>query len=197
MIILIFSGFVGGVFTLDESKITLEKLDGYDLFRIKGFTFLTDTGKPMLPVKVLSFVIPPDAKVKGIEVETSGVYTLGEYIPYPAQPPVPISFPVPRRFVQPNPEIYKEGRIYPEKVVELLHTGNINGYRIVSLRISPLRYTKGKIRVYPYIRYRIVYQEGAITPKRVTRRQREIFGRVVRDLVVNKEDVKGFAPPVK
>ncbi|RKZ23522.1 hypothetical protein DRQ18_00320 [bacterium] len=197
MLFFIFSGFVGGMFTLDESMVRVEKLEGYDLFRIKGFGFLTDTGKPMLPAKVISFVIPPDARVEDIEIETSGVYVLGKYTPYPAQPPVPISFPVKRRFVSPDPEVYEGKKAYPENVVELVHTGNISGYKIVSLRICPLRYVGGKIKVYPEIRYRIVYREGVITPRKVTKRQREAFGRVVRSLVVNREDVKSFAPPVR
>lgn len=179
----------------------------YNIIEIPSYTFMTKIGEPMLPVKNIQILIPPDASFDSITIVSSKKEELpGEYLIYPAQPPKPVSNPdelisaepeIP--FVEPNRTIYSSDQPYPGVLVEYIGDGYLAGYHIVTLSIYPLQWVPktGKLTLYKEIEYEVGYKPSTSQAVKVERRSeicRELYQNLVKSLVENPSDVEIFRP---
>ena len=112
LIFLLFTGYslFGAVtyttnFTLSNLSFSTE--GGYDVISLIGCDYVEEIGKPMLPLKVISLVIPTDMKVTGFTInscDSTGIS--GDYNIFPAQPPGILDGSPPPPSVPPDSLIY-------------------------------------------------------------------------------------------
>lgn len=88
----------------------------YDFVRVSGASFITDVGKPMLPVKGIQALVE-DRDIDRIEVISSESEVLeGDYYIQPVQHPV-ANFTMPP--VEPDETVYDSDNLYPENIFKL------------------------------------------------------------------------------
>lgn len=142
------------IFTIDFSPydLTITKYGEYDQLYLKGAVSTTEIGAPMLPMKSISIVAPPDMKVDSVVIDTVESFIMaGFYTPFPVQPPVPISE-EPGPFVPPDAKFYS--CVYPDRIIQFVHQGSMFGYNIASLLVFPARYEPEKyLRFYKTIQF--------------------------------------------
>ncbi|MDI6841143.1 MAG: C25 family cysteine peptidase, partial [bacterium] len=193
----LFAGEIVKELRFNTADLEFSKLKGYDVVKLKGCESTEQVGSPMLPTKVLSFLIPPGASVTKVEVisEESEILS-GVYQIYPAQPPQPISFPELVKWVEPNEKVYCQTSPWPSELISLGHTGNMGGYKITGVFICPIQYipAEGKLIFYSRIEFRIIYKEGVHPIQSVTLKQKEVFKDMVKTMVLNPEMVPIWSP---
>ncbi|MDI6841128.1 MAG: C25 family cysteine peptidase, partial [bacterium] len=176
------------------------KFKGYDVVKLGTCGTTGKIGEPALPVVSLSFLIPPSASVTKVEViDYEKEDIAGEYNILPAQHPIPfIDDFEPPPFVEPKPEVYSSTQSYPGKVVEFPYTGTMSGYRIGGVIVYPLQYMPvvKKLNLYTKIELCITYKEGVCPVSAKSMRQNEVFGDILKGIVVNHEDIARFTPSI-
>jgi len=195
--LLLYPGVIEKTFLFKESEISFQKQKGYDYITLKGCFYPRNLGLPLLPCKSARFVIPPSAIVTDVKVISSSSKVLpGSYYVYPAQRPVPISFPVKDEFIPPDEKIYASESLYPGNLIKTLPTGNKAGFRIVQVNLFPIQYQpkQRKLIFYNSITIRIEFKEGVYPVNKLSERQIQVFGREIKEMVENPEDVDRYAP---
>lgn len=198
------TGFIERTFHFD--KISSHKLksantiENYDIVELKGARFITKPGEPMLPIKFYQVLLPPDATLDRVEIVSKEEYVVpGNYIVYPAQPPIPISSKEIPEFISPKKEIYKSNTPYPAEVVGNYHTGTLSGYRICSFSIAPVEYipAQGELKQITKIKIRIHYLKNNVKVKPIRKRHKGLIESQVKRLVTNTEDILRWSPPIR
>jgi len=195
--LMLWAGTIEKTFFFSESDIGIQKQNGYDYITLKGGFNPRNLGAPFLPCKTARFVIPPSAVVTDVKVISSSSATLsGVYYVYPAQKPVPISFRVKNEFIPPDETIYESDSLYPGKLVNALPTGDKAGFRIAQINLFPIQYEpkQRELIFYNSITIRIDFKEGSHPVKKLSERQIQIFGKGVKEIVNNPEDVERYTP---
>ncbi|MDI6841174.1 MAG: C25 family peptidase propeptide domain-containing protein, partial [bacterium] len=191
------AGEIQQTVTFNKSDLSFKKLKGYDIVELDGCSFANKIGSPMLPQSVVRFVIPPSANVTKVEIVSKDSEILaGEYKIYPAQPPQPISFKGTPKWVEPDAAVYLQSTPYPTELIMHSHTGNMGGYRIASFLVYPVQYIPkdSKLIFNSRITFKITYKEGMNPILQKTLKEKELFGNIVKGLVINSEAVDRFAP---
>lgn len=138
---------ISGTLTLTPQEITIDSLEGFSRIRFQQGEYTADPGKPQLPVKTLSYVVPFDAVVTGVQVTSLQKQHLpGVYTVYPAQYPIPTGGPSPG-FAPPDSLTYHSSSPYPGKTAEIISDEYTQGYHVVTLRFYPVEYipSQGKL----------------------------------------------------
>ncbi len=195
-----FAGIIDNNSYISTGELIFEVHNGYDHVSIPNYTHLEVPGHPKLPTKYLSFVIPPGSEFDHIEIlREESDYLTGTYNIFPSQEPQPISASQPGEFTLPDAAAYSRDGLYPGTIVKYVHEGNLSGYRIVTLALTPLQYnpvTK-RLSLTRSVSFRIHYKNGTQVAKSITAKQNELAQTRVQMLVENKNDVDIWSPPLK
>jgi len=172
----------------------------YDHVALGGCDLATmEVSKPLLPVRLISVVIPADEDIVGIVVDSlisEKTVIDGEYWVYPAQSPRHVgsndSFP----FEPPDSATYASNSPYPGKLVEVTWVGYRSGYKIVNLRVYPVQYipAQRKLELWTNIDFTIRTKSGtnyAVPVYRRSKQSQKIIQASVRALVENPDMVQG------
>ncbi|MCJ7507133.1 MAG: C25 family cysteine peptidase, partial [candidate division Zixibacteria bacterium] len=181
-----------------QDDLSFDKLAGYDRVRLKGGDWLSDIAKPMLPAKELRIALPAGMKVTDVyatDIKTQEI--IGEYNIFPAQPPKKISFSDEEIItVQPDQAIYASSQPYPSKLVELIRQTDLAGQGIAVIRVYPLQYIPAEKKLTLYTSLNLViegtggYECGDYLPLNISEKDKEIYEQMVKEIVVNPEDVQ-------
>jgi hypothetical protein len=193
------SGTITKTLNFSLSDFVFKKIDGYDLIILSGESETREIGAPLLPKKLVNFIIPPDAEVTKVvviskrEIEITGFYHL-----CPCQKPFPFSHPEIAEFIPPDEYIYSSSNVYPAKDIEFYPAGTKSGFGIAGIAIYPLKYipAQGKLLLTTSITIQLEYTQGKNNII-LSKRQYQIFSQEIRSLIVNPEDVTRFSPPSK
>jgi|GEM_PF-4497013 len=197
----LFGGTIEKVISIPESELFFSKESGYDVVFLPRAFSVGEIGSPFLPAVNIKILIPANAtgwKVEIVSCEKQQI--TGEFNILPEQRPIMLNSTVVPEFAEPNQEVYNSNEPYPRKLVsQTIHTGTKCGYRIVDFFVYPLQYIpkEKKLVLYTNIKIRLSYDEGTHMVKPVSERQKEVFGKTVNQMVINKEDLQRFAPPVR
>ena len=195
-----FGGEMEREITFQASDLSFSKSRGYDIVSLPGASLMMEVGSPILPRISVKLLIPPGATSTKVEIISYEKEIIsGDFNIFPAQPPMKIGAREIPEFVEPNPAVYESKEPYPGKLVsDKIHNGTKCGYRIADFFIYPLEYIpkEKKLILYTKIRYRIYYEEGKWPVKKITQRQKELFGKNVKSMVINPEDIEHWSPPV-
>lgn len=193
-----FAGTIDYSVSLSASDVKTEMVNGYDYVSIAGYDHRSTPGHPVLPAMYLSFVIPAGAQFERLELlSEDGENLPGHFTIFPGQEPTPISLSHDSEFTLPDATVYTLNELYPSTTVRYVHEGNLAGYRIVSVCVTPLRYNPVTRRLYltDHMAFRVHYRSGAAGAQAISEALKKVAQRRVQQLVVNSEQVDAFAPP--
>ncbi len=115
--------------------------EGYDLVSIEGAVHTTEPAEPMLPVFYVRLLLPPGSSCTDMETSLSGTVSIpGRFDVLPAPRPVRLSSERETEVPQPSSSTYDPELPYPLEVARLAGVGSMGGYRIATVRVTPLQY---------------------------------------------------------
>ena len=127
---------------VNQSDLRITRVGEFDKISLDNVFHTDVVGHPELPVYIQSFVIPIDAQLNGVTVNSINRQKLpGTYNIHPVQAPIPISSQ--DNILDaglPNPVIYNSITPYPGRQVEIISDELYLGYRIVTVRLYPVEY---------------------------------------------------------
>ncbi|MCX8014387.1 MAG: C25 family cysteine peptidase, partial [candidate division WOR-3 bacterium] len=194
------AGQITKTFIFSETDLTFDYYQDYTIPKIQGLNYNYEVGAPYLPIGTYHVLIPASAEITSIEVENLESSELpGTYQIMPAPEYQPLSL-IKEPIITANPDIYNSPRLYPEKIVSYISTGDKSGYRIGNFILYPMQYlpTQGKLIFHKKVTVKINYREGKIQPSvALTSLQKNIFEQEIRSFIINPEDIRRFEPPTK
>ncbi len=201
---LIVTGISAGTITrtvnIHQNQLNIYPHLGYDVIELKDGVWLLEPGKPGLPCKTVTFVIPGRTRITGITVTPVVTETLaGKFHIFPVQQPVPLSAKQPKVFVSPDTTIYLSNQPFPAQHLIHCADGNAGGFHLAGIVICPFTYQpySGRLFFHRQLQVTINYTENSTPLVGVTPSQKLAIARTVRPLVANPEDLDRFAPPTR
>ncbi len=196
----ILSGSITHTFHFSREGYSFSIYNGYDVLTMRNGVSNTEVGKPSIPFVIANFVIPATAEVTEVVVISKETEELpGVYDICPVQTPRPFSSNEYVPFVEPDPGIYNSSNEFPEKDIVTFPSGSMSGYRIAGIYVNPVKYIPNEKRliITTELTVCISYSEGANEAVSLTSKQRDVFGRGVGIIVLNKDDIERFSPSIK
>jgi hypothetical protein len=164
-----------------------------------GFSLLTDTGKPALPVRVVTVVVPNGRRVDGVEASIghSSVLATGVTVRsvVPTRPDPDADMPVVSH-VSPTLAPSTDSGAFPSELVRYLGSGTWHGYTLASFAVFPVRAEGEKVVFYDDIDLHIATSTVGVEPGLRAGATLEPFQRSGRnaEAVLNPQDASGYAP---
>jgi hypothetical protein len=183
--------------TFSKKDFSFTTQNGYDDIHLNEGDYITDVGKPMMPIKNIQIALPSDMKATNIYINDIKEQKLeGTYILYPAQPARPIgTTEYESWFVQPDTQTYKSSQTYPLISIELTGQSDLAGQSIANIAIYPIHYVplQKKLTLVTSITFTIEgiggYVCGDFLSKHISDSGRNIYQQMVKNMVINPEDV--------
>ena len=188
-------------FTADfsGSDLIFDRVLDYDVVKLQGGrSYLTDLGKPWLPVRELKIALPPGMKavsIRLLQVDTEPMD--GTYNILPSQKPIEIGQSIESLEVtKPDPELYDRSQIYPEQTVELAGQCDLAGQNMARVRLFPVRYNPVEKKLFLSRSISFViegtdgYTCGDYLPPVVSPEVRNEYETIVKSMVSNPEAVE-------
>ncbi len=148
---------------IDKAEINSDKTNGFDKLNWKSGYTTREIGNPELPVYRVSYVLPIDAIVTGVNFKFKEKQKQeNAYDIFPVQLPVTTDNSELVKFTVPNKTVYSTNTPYPNKLYTIESDEFFQGYHIVTLRIYPFEYIpKDKVlNYYSNLEYSIEYTLG-------------------------------------
>jgi len=128
--------------SFDSAELSFDKVNDYDMIRMKGHSYLNVPGAPMLPSYRLRIAIPDGIKVESVNMtDVKYEEIAGEYNIFPSQKPVEVGTDLTDyQFLDPDEQIYKSDSQYPVNQVRFIRQSDLAGQSYAEIDISPLSY---------------------------------------------------------
>ncbi|KYK21936.1 hypothetical protein AYK25_02995 [Thermoplasmatales archaeon SM1-50] len=183
--------------TFSKNDFSFSTQDGYDTIHIVDGGYLTEIGKPKLPIIHLRIALPEDMKVTQVCIKAIKQETIeGSYLLYPAQPAYQINtIETQNRFIQPDAQTYRSGCPYPSKYVEFNGQTDLAGQSIATFTVYPVRYipSQRKVSFASSITFTIEgtsgYQCGDYLPLTISEEGKEMYQQMIQTMVYNPDEV--------
>jgi len=187
-------------YKLSQAELTIQKNVDFDELITKDFTLTVEIGNPHLPVRIESFVVPYDASITDIQINTITRQKIkGKFYIYPTQPPRLLDGTDPPEFVEPNPVVYNSATPYPNKIAEIISDEYMHGYHIVTVKIYPVEYIPKNREIYLRdISFSINYSTSKLKSSTIIHPEKQSYKRsilaenFINSLVINVNDIKNF-----
>ncbi len=184
-----------GGYTIDHSQgdFSFYKDHGFDRIKAKGFTNIGEPGSPELPSIYLKYIIPPTAKVESLVIkESSTMQISGQFLIYPTQPPF-VQGEIPP-WVPPDPAVYNSSALYPEKFIEVVGEGVMDGARIVTVAVHPIQYISKlkKLSIVTHIEFEFVFGMNTLPEVRSLKRgiyEQSVHDAALRSVITNDYEI--------
>jgi hypothetical protein len=191
---------ISGSIKLTQNELIIQKNAEFDELLVKKFRFTDEIGSPQLPVCVESFVVPYEAIVTGISINSVIKKKIeGEFYIYPTQPPRPLDGSEPPEFVEPNTAVYNSISPYPGKVAEIISDGYTHGYHIVTIILYPVEYIPKNKEIYLCeIDFTINYtspklkRSDIIYPEKQSIKRALLAENYIKSFIKNVNDIEDF-----
>lgn len=161
--------------------------------------YTRDPGKPILPTWSFSLVIPQGMRPGKIVVTPEKITAItADLMPFPAQPPVPVSQNNLPDFVPPDPTVYRGPEPWPKELFTVSPVGIKSGFRLITITLHPVRYdpATNSYLIASRLKVSINYEPDPSAENfSLTEKQLQLFSEAVKLLVANPEDVPRYAPP--
>jgi hypothetical protein len=188
-------------FSPDDFSFSIQA--GYNAVHLNDGAYTTEVGKPMLPVKDIRVALPDSMRATHVTIQNIQQQPLdGTYIIYPAQPAYRVDTPASDiQFVQPDMATYQSQQLYPTQYLELTGQNDLAGQSIADLTVYPVRYlpAEKKISLITSITFTIDgiggYVPGDYLPYKISSTNKQLYQRMVQDMVINPEDVLLHSSP--
>lgn len=183
--------------------IYLEERFGFDFVSIKDCSYMSEIGKPLLPVKRLRVAVPAGLRATNVRVISTSLQLLpGTYTILPAQQPLRLGTSQ-ETIISPSQEksTYLSLLPYPASFVSLGSMTDLAGQAMVDLSVYPLRYLPLQKRLILLRSVELVlegvtdYSCHDYLPESFSEDQRIMYEQLVKDMVLNPEDVALVSSP--
>ena len=117
--------------------------------------------QPVLPAKQITYLLPSDAEITGVNVEGYQPVVIGKAeCPIPGDPPNPFSSEIRITGIC-DPKIYQSDQLYPQEFLASYHLGNQSGFKLFSAMVLPLKWdpVSKDIILYQNIKLTISYRQ--------------------------------------
>ena len=185
-------------YVLTQNGLTIHQNGLYDVINTEEQIFTDEIGNPQLPVKIISYVLPYNSTVTGIDVAATQEKLNGNFYIYPTQPPRRLDGNEGPLFVEPNQAVYSSSAPYPNKTVEIISDKYTYGYHVVTVAIYPVVYHPANKEIYlRNISFTINYtnsfdSKSNITFERQSYKRAELGKQLVQNRVKNANDMESF-----
>ncbi|OFY73765.1 MAG: hypothetical protein A2275_00320, partial [Bacteroidetes bacterium RIFOXYA12_FULL_35_11] len=188
-----FSNYQGS-FTYSVNDFTVTQSNNYHILSLNDCGYVQTPGSPMLPLMSYTYIIPFGKKVSNVIVTNieEALYA-GTYSIYPAQ----TGF-YDAEFTGPDATIYNTNSFYPASAIQYGKSGNLNGAKLSSITICPVKYNPitGVVKIITKIDFTLVYSDDLITnyvkPGFTNQQSYNSLINQVGSLVQNKTDVSSL-----
>jgi hypothetical protein len=181
--------------TFQEDQFNFDQLAGYDRIRLKEGGILSRAGEPAMPALQIKIAIPSGQKATDILVrpvdsqEMSGTYRI-----LPGQPPARLDGSPPPPLVDPDPRVYESSDLYPAQPADLTGQTDLAGQQMALVTVYPMQVVPATGELILHRELEITVQSEPGRPSReryakFTQKLRDHYEPLVRDMVVNPEDV--------
>ncbi|MDF2630667.1 MAG: hypothetical protein K0R39_4498 [Symbiobacteriaceae bacterium] len=203
---------LGFDYTMEQDALTMQEAGGFTRLSLKNGHRAARPGAPEIPYLMLHVAIPQGAKVAGVTVmepeerhHERAMFVMPAQLPGIAElrfkedelrrrfgdilqtKPLELQERTPE-FIAPDPEFYQLEKYYPLEVAENTGEQAIGPYRILALRINPVRYNpaKGDLMIAQRLTVAIDLKKGgrALKP-RYSREQLEFYHELAERIVIN------------
>ncbi len=136
------------IVSLSENDVTLVASGNLSRVRVagEGFEMVRDAGRPVLPCRIVSFILPPGDRVDGYSFTPGAEKTIARGVTIPAASP----YSTIDGLVGKGTPLFagsSEGDVYPPANGIYLGTGFLHGYSIASFAVYPLRLSNGDLNL--------------------------------------------------
>ena len=184
--------------TFSEKDLQFQKLNGYDIIQMNDNGFISQPGKPMLPLKTIQLALPAGMKATSIQILNIQEQSIaGTYTIFPAQPPQTLNTPFTSvTFVNPDKSIYQSNAMYPSKVVELTGETDLAGQAMAIVTVYPVHYipNQKQITLATSIEFVVTgvggYVSGDFLSSHISVEGQAMYTDMVKEMVVNPQDVQ-------
>ena len=153
-------------------------------------------GYPVIPVKYIRLLIPYNAKVESVNIRKSQAETVNIKHPLPpGQKDIPFTTVIEEAgLVNGLESIYKSGRAYPEKTVEILEHDIFRGNKIVTLAVYPFQYipAKAELLFYSTITIDLNLTESKAVSTQENLKKDKGYVKVLASMIDNKNDIEKY-----
>ena len=193
------SSTVGGTVSVRwdtrQQDLTLASDGPYTRVRLAGAeTIGLVPGTPCLPTRVASIVIPPAARVTGLQLAETRTKVAEGIVVYPAQPDRAVED-LPGPFVELDATLLDSDVLSPKDAGRLLGTCRLGGYQLVTVQLNPVRYNPSRLELdlATSITATLSYDETG-APSDTVVPMTNVARDMVLELVSNPEDIDRFSP---
>ncbi|MEO0094665.1 MAG: C25 family cysteine peptidase [candidate division WOR-3 bacterium] len=177
------------ILPVEELKYQIENIQGFQRINLENGASFGTPGAPEIPAFVYNISLPSNQRIKSVRViDEEWSQILGEFYIYPVQAPAIIGETL--EFTEPDSAIYNSPLFYPQNIVTSFHSGNLRGYRIGQILITPFRYNPLLKRLELLnklcLEIETEYEQGGIRPLRQTGFSKTIFEKILFALFENK-----------
>ncbi len=150
--------------TIFLEDFSLISTDDGDEIQVENYGKLLVEGKPLVPSKIVSYAIPPNAKILDISAQIDTINTIPrpvEIIPTPS--PIIIdgeNNEDDSTFTKNYNDVYQSDDPYPANIIEFMGTSQYRKYELVDIRVNPFTYypLSKQLDYYPEITIQIEYE---------------------------------------
>jgi hypothetical protein len=202
----LFAGVAAGQTTtvtiITEAKgLHFTRRQDYDLVRLNGAQSAGLPGEPTLPSRQVHIAIPAGHEALSVTVRSLDNQELpGVYRILPGQPPRPTDDSPGPAFVEPDDPVYRSSEPYPAELGRLNRQTDLAGQQMAVVTVYPLQYipASDELILHRELEIAVETRPGWISREsyaQFTEKQRQVYGDMIRKMVVNPGDVV-LSPPL-
>jgi hypothetical protein len=183
-------------FSVDE--LTFSRFQGYDLITFSPGEYLTEYGKPMLPMKTIYLALPSGMKATDLVIEsTTSIVLDGRYVVYPTQPPQDLEeIDTGITNLEVDSTCYTSLAPYPSEIAHLIGQSDLAGQGIAEIQLYPVQYHPlfKILEVLTSITFRVNGAEGYICgdylPLKLSEKGRADYTKMIAGIVDNDAQIQ-------
>ncbi len=189
------------IISTEADELQFERHQDYDLVRLLGHHLMSLQAKPALPARQIYIAIPSGHEALSVTVRPLESHQLtGIYQILPGQPPLPIDDSPRPAFIEPDDQVYRSTDLYPALLGRLNRQTDLAGQQMAVLTIYPLQYipATGRLILHRELEITVETRPGRISREsyaQFTDKQQQVYGEMIRKMVVNPGDVVLSPPP--
>jgi hypothetical protein len=189
--------------TFSRDDVLFSSVKGYDVVQLKNGSCINELGKPMIPTQQICIALPEDITVQNVQIIAVTTEELaGRYNIFPGQPAIRIdSFGKYQVFIEPDQATYSSTTPYPGSTIVFSYQTDLAGQNIAVLEAYPIQYIPSEKRLTMITSMTIVihgttgYICGDYLSLRITESGRQSYESMVKDMVMNPQDVQLHTAP--
>ncbi|HHS50813.1 MAG TPA: hypothetical protein ENN07_06825, partial [candidate division Zixibacteria bacterium] len=154
-----------------------------------------EPGTPQILAEALQVLIPQGFALTDASIDSEVWRPLAEGVPFPAQSPAILSIPSPM-IAPPTPSDYRADRWFPENPLLGASSGNMSGFSIGSVVLSPIRWNPamGICEFLESARITIEYAPNtSISPSRRTPHSDRHWRESIAGIVINPQEINSYS----